>query len=124
MQMHKAANGQLTYIAEMDDEHLTNTILLLLNNFKIATAALSAGDDSNLNSVLFERRTLSKDKAKRLIKNMYESLPAYVMEANIRGMDVREDLQNAFGRDRKLGDVPMFLLPAESDYDYDDDIKF
>ena len=68
----------------MTDEHLKNTVSLHIENIKKCVAVLESEKSDTLNSVLYKKTAISKDKAKKIITWTYEILPHYVMEACIR----------------------------------------
>lgn len=115
--MHMTAAGDQMYIAEMDNDHLKNTINSIFRNLDIAKKALNQDSSSSVSSVLYKSRTMTKDKAKFLIESMVDQqLPHYLMEASLRGMEFSKELKEFFDRDSQLAiNGTLILCPHLDD---------
>lgn len=125
---HRTREGIEMPIAAMADDHLLATIELLLKPMKAVTDALKAGsavgEQSAKSKALYGRqRKLSESKAKEIHEATYRKVGPYVLEAALRGLGVRPQLIEAFGRGAadleapQVTDMPNPL--SESDY-YED----
>lgn len=117
MKVHKTFEGDEMYIAEMDDSHLKNTIDLHILNFKKAAKALNKKDTNTINGILYKNVGMTAEKAKWHINDISEKLPAYIMEAVIRGIDYSKQLQEIFGRSAQLYEEGVLLLDFSDDED-------
>ena len=73
---HKTKKGDSMSISQMSDTHLTNTIKLYCRNL------LKARLDADLNKTV----------------ELVNALPFYVIEATLRGINIKNSLIEAFGR--------------------------
>jgi len=106
--LHKTSNGRIISIPAMTDEHLFNTIKLLLREINELRqiineeAKIKAPDrfTEKLYNV-YDEETMKEyeETAKELTRNI---MP-YLLEGTLRGMDLRNEFQNAFGRNKALG---------------------
>jgi hypothetical protein len=108
---HRTREGRVIPIAGMDDEHLMNTIRLFLGGLQELTERLGSKP---------EREPTAREKAlygdgeevtpqvyQAAVEAAYERLGPLVLEAALRGLDVRPMLVKAFGRD----DRDVFARP-------------
>lgn len=95
-------------IASMDNKHLKNTILLIIDtvkkNQRILNTDYSNVDFNNLDLISTEiDYNKLKRNAKETIKCILKyDLPFYVMESAIRWMDLSKELQELYNRKKHL----------------------
>ena len=91
-------------ISQMENNHLENTIKLLIKNIKNAYEVLN--NWSPFKWVEAISMNIDSDnikyRAKEYIKNNMEKLPYYIFEAQIRWMDFSELLQDLVWRKNKM----------------------
>lgn len=111
---HTTREGQTMPIAAMDDEHLINTI-----NF-FAKAGISATENitqeikqSRRSKALYGDRQLNDNQYKEIITRTVLKLGPYVIEATIRGLDIRETLIKLMGRNAKDDEAPNTITSSE-----------
>ena len=111
------------FISQMEDSHLANTINLMLRKINEAKASLGTAiniDPASAAIYGINTKAISQ-RAKDSIRPMIRLLYPYLSEAALRGMDMKEALQDAFGREGKeTRFVDSKMLPASFE-DYDDD---
>jgi len=116
-------------IAEMEDNHLLNTIKFFLRRIKELSAILDS--DGNILQMTRSQAALTGAKIAQdhfdpeviqdRLQEGVEKLHPYVLEAVLRGMEIKELLQDAFGRTEKIQPVytaPSQLLTEGKTYDY------
>jgi hypothetical protein len=118
---HRTKEGQEMLIAEMDDSHLINTLLLMLDNLSKFRSAL---DDPNqsvdpLTARLNSRTRIDVDTAATYIRAGLEKAQPYLAELFLRGMEmgqvpeVRKRLRFVAGRSAALPHQDLLLAPAQ-----------
>jgi len=96
---HKTKEGITMLIAEMEDNHLLSTINLFCNN--IATFINVLDNPKELKKsqqVLYGAEVMSEGEASNKLVSLTDKLLPYVFEASIRGLNVADMLQQAYGR--------------------------
>ena len=126
--IHTTSDGDSMLVCQMTDSHLTNMIKLLCKQMVEARALLDGGSISSdpLLGILapqFNARAV-REKAEAAIRLVHETLPPYVLEASLRGIDLGHLLQAAYGRREQLSSlqVPKVLTGDSWEDDDDDDI--
>ena len=123
---HKTEDGEIL-VAQMEDDHLVNTIRLhcrKIAQYRGVAEGNIASDVflrvlGNLDSSSFRR------EAENQIRMRHSLLVEYVAEAALRGLDVSRHLQMAYGRSEAMPihQSLSFLLQGDDDEDegdYDD----
>ena len=131
--LHTTSEGDSMLVCQMTDRHLTNTIRLLCKRMVEARALLDRARallDSNsltcdpLLGILapqFHAKAV-REKTESAIKLIHETLPPYVLEAALRGIDLGYLLQAAYGRREQLPNLQVpKVLTGDSCKDDDDD---
>ena len=98
--LHKTKAGDSMMISQMEDDHLSNHIKLLLRKIDSAKNALDANMKiSKFQSAMYgvNNESLEK-KASKVIKDMAEKLYPYLAEAMLRGISFTKELQKTFER--------------------------
>lgn len=119
---HTDTTGRTMLVAEMSDEHLLNTIKLLLRRVKECSTyidALEAGETPKVTALhraaygdLYNPN--NKERAKQLLNSSLAALPKYVMEGCLRGLNLTTELQETFGRKTAYTPVmPTLFLSAK-----------
>lgn len=108
---HTTKDGTVMFIAEMEDDHLKNTILMITNTLRAAKLALGGNVGlSKFNKAMFGIDDVTNEaKAKSLIQSCYDKVCPYVFEAALRGLDISKQLQDVFERE---GRIEIGLLPG------------
>ncbi len=126
--IHVTRDGNRIPIALMTDDHLYNTIMYLLRQLEEAKDVINGKKlleniDDFTRSISLEERYYDEDYYKERAKEITEMLANYILEATIRGMDFREQLQKAFGRDKGLNSTERKWIeieePSEKDSEKD-----
>ena len=89
--IHKTRAGKSLFIYEMDDDHLLNTIDLLIIKLEEAKKAL-AEDSNNFKNVVYQRN-IDKESLKRKSTFFLITLQKYVFEAVIRKLDIEDQIK-------------------------------
>ena len=127
--IHTTSDGDSMLVCQMTDRHLTNMVKLLCKQMVEARALLEGGSlpcDPLLGILApqFNAKAV-REKAESAIKLIHETLPPYVLEASLRGIDLGHLLQAAYGRREQLPNLqaPKVLTidSCEDDDDDDDD---
>ena len=122
---HKTKNWQTMLIAQMDNDHLVNTINLIIKQIKDWQEILESWfSKSNLDAILsWYTSPKLKEKAEDVIKRNLKNLPYYIFEATIRWISYTNELQWLFARESWLGKDNLYLWnnydDNDDDYDYD-----
>ncbi len=96
---HETKNGQIIMIAKMEDSHLKNTVKLHIKTIKDAKELLSGSTEIKIQQALYDQASLNiEKKLLQSISKSRESLPVYLMECMIRGIDFKEELRDIFDR--------------------------
>lgn len=114
---HKTKNWEILLIAEMEDEHLKNTIDLIIKNIENYFNMLKNKEELDINNIIYWRRNFTKAELKNFIKNSSERLVFYIFEAQIRWYDYSEKLQKVFWRNGKI-EQNYISLPQNKENDY------
>jgi hypothetical protein len=109
---HTTADGDEIAIVSMGDTHLLNTFQMILRKFHAAWT-VSAVELDSVTQILHEaQQSQQKESAKRYITAMYQIMPHYLMELEIRGLvtdELRAQLQAAVGRSKQVSTPSYFL---------------
>jgi hypothetical protein len=112
MLYHTTRTGDRVAIAQMSDSHLFNTVRLIIRRLNEARIILENPQEcSTVAKVLYGNASKQmKDQARDTIKSLYEILPHYVLELELRSGvpdSIRSSLQEAIGRNQALpGGLP------------------
>lgn len=98
---HTTANGETKLIAEMDSEHLKNTIKLILKKYKEAANSIGSAGGITLEMQLLGIYA-DPDEIKKHLQYLLSVLPPYVLEAMLRGIDLSKEIQDAIGRSEAI----------------------
>lgn len=118
---HTDATGRTMLVAEMTDSHLLNTIKMYLTRVKQCSEYIDAVENGEPVKVNALQRTfygdqanpMKKDMAEKLLKTSIASLPRFVMEACLRGLNVTSELQETFKRTAAYTPVMPTLFLSE-----------
>ena len=111
---HKTREGVEMLIADMTDEHLLNTIHAAAGGIKNLRLALEAPVSvSAFERVMYKRKTMSEEDIAEKLEWTMNHLGAYVFEAALRGLNITNTLQSAFGRSTSLT-LPEFSTNIDS----------
>ncbi|BFM39936.1 hypothetical protein [Synechocystis sp. LKSZ1] len=113
MEMHTTKDGTQMLIAEMNNDHLLNTIKTWCQKIKVSREILENPNKIQQNVVL---QAINKsyslestmDRATDLIETSHKKLLPYCLEAALRGLEITPTLQEAYGR--KEGVAPLSQL--------------
>lgn len=113
-EIHTTKNGESMLICCMTDSHLTATIKSHCSRLQAAVAILTnkAADDPLV--AVFQPKFSNaalKERAQETVQFVHKRLQPYVVEASLRGLDIRETLQTAYGRSAGVGTQEL-LLPG------------
>lgn len=103
---HRTQDGETFFISQMTNEHLENTIKMHLKRIKESSDIVNnVKFVSNVDFLLawIDNESV-KEKAKNILKSSYGELWKYLIEAYIRGLDLKNDFQEAFWRKEKAWD--------------------
>ena len=113
---HTADNGTTTLIAQMADAHLLNTISCFANRLHQSRLILENQHCPGNTLIRVLQPSFSseavKEKAQDAIRYYHQKLQPYIVEAALRGLDVKESLQKAYDRSAQLPTSVETLLPA------------
>lgn len=130
---HKDKEGKKYLIAEMENEHLVNTIKVIANNIKDLCSLV----DSGVGALSLSKSQMVTTGVKKIIdkvddravtarlESTIQHIGPYIMEAVIRGLDVSKYIQEALGRSAKINPVyninllkiPQDLIGSSDSYD-------
>lgn len=103
--IHKTKDGKMILISQMEDSHLKNTIDLFIKQIKECQSIMDdeVKHKSNLDYITsgLDMRN-SKDRAESTLKKILHTIPYYVYEATIRGINYTEQLQDMYSRTGSL----------------------
>ena len=97
---HTTRDGVTMLVANMEDSHLLNTIKLLCKDIEQNRLVLISDiEETSIDYILswYDLWDL-KEFAKNKIRNGYNNILIYVLEASIRWLDISTQLQEAFWR--------------------------
>lgn len=94
MLYHTTKSGDQIAIAQMGDTHLTNTVRICIRNLNEARKVLEGPQDqSPVTKALYGKDfVIAKKGAEATIKGLYELLPHYLFE-----MEIRNGVPTPFG---------------------------
>lgn len=100
MLMHLTQDNGEVALCSLDDNHLTNIVNKLLNNAELCKNVMQSGSGQETVAEVLHgvSRKQQINKAKQKLKEIYSKLPAYIMEASIRGIHFDERLREVFDR--------------------------
>lgn len=109
---HRTADGDIKALCEMSDNHLENTVNVLLNTAEVCKRVVESGVNKETITEIIHgvSRKQQVAQAREKIKAIYQRLPPYIMEASIRGIDFGERLREVFSREKK---AEVFTLPLD-----------
>lgn len=102
---HTTSDGVEMLIASMDNNHLLNTIKIHAKRIHSARHSLQGGAVEDPLIQIFQPeycRAAMERRAKSAIISAHTDLYDYVMEASLRGLDVTQILQTAYGRSEAI----------------------
>lgn len=117
--LHQTADGRSLLICQMDDSHLMNTISMYCRNIKNARLVIEQGNvklptvAKVLTGNKFDRERQVAN-AESTIRSSHNKLQPYVMEASLRGLNISELLQDAYGRKTDAGVDKLEQLPTDT----------
>lgn len=86
-------------ISNMDDEHLINTIKFFLRKVNLAKSYMRNKNAADpFKSSLNYTKEYNIEELKEMVVGWTNLLSAYIMEAMLRGMDFKNDLQSTYER--------------------------
>lgn len=124
--IHTTREGDSMLVCQMTNSHLTNTIKMLCKQMKEARQLLDYSSIScdpllGILAPQFNAKAV-REKAEGAIRLIHETLPPYVVEAALRGIDCGHLLQEAYGRCEQLPNLQSSkALTLDSCEDDDDD---
>ena len=96
---HKTSDGSTLFIFEMEDSHLVNTIKIFCGNISTFREILDNPKEMKKSEkILYGDSLMSESEAANKLASLTDKLAAYVFEAAIRGLNISEMLQVAYGR--------------------------
>ena len=97
---HTTKEGQTLMIAEMDNNHLKNTVTMILKGVEMAKEVLKGKELDPFKKALYSSRTpaMSKTQAKKIIATAPENVSPYILECVIRGIDFSVEIRKTFDR--------------------------
>ena len=96
---HKTSDGSTLFIFEMEDSHLVNTIKIFCNQVSTFRDVLDNPKEMKKSEkILYGDSLMSESEATNKLASLTDKLAAYVFEAAIRGLNISEMLQVAYGR--------------------------
>lgn len=102
---HRTKDGSVMLIAEMETEHLQNTIWMIIKNIETYYSLLNTKVENDINDIVYWRRSYSHKELKHFIKTSSERLVYYIFEAQIRWIDYSSELQRVYNRKDKIKEV-------------------
>ena len=118
LDMHITKEGKRVLIAQMDDEHLTNFIALVLRQVLAAQAA-KQDDLTDYHRALYDLPTVDDKAVAQLTREALQRLYPYLAEAFLRGLKApRKLLIEVLGREEAVPDYSGFpQLPSAIDFE-------
>lgn len=114
-EFHTTRDGEKMLIAQMTDQHLSNTISLLCRDIAQAAAVLNQGYQVDpVTQALSGINTESvRAAAEETVRQTHAVLSPYVFEAALRGLRIQHGLQSAYGRSGQI--ILQHPLPPGDD---------
>jgi hypothetical protein len=112
---HVTKDGRRIDVKAMGDAHLVRTILFIIRRMAEAKDALLARQDRFKKAI--GEDSVDEDEAESYVKRAMETLPEYVFEATIRGLELRmvtASLQAVIGRGTA---IPIMAFTGGERYD-------
>ena len=104
---HKTKEGVTMLIVEMGDEHLLSTIAIFCNNINTFRELLDNPKEMKKSErVLYGSEAMSEGEAGNKLLSLTDKLTSYVFEAAIRGLNISDMLQRAYGRKTVVNVLP------------------
>lgn len=124
MIVHKTKDGVELFICSMDDDHLMNTIRYIITHLETAKSIVEKVTRSF--DHLMYGSEMSEEQAEDLIRNYDRYLSAYVLEANVRKLNIdneMERLNNFLERStaKKVSINKKMISYSGSGWDLDED---
>lgn len=120
---HTTRNGDRMLIPEMDDQHLINTINLILERALAVRRAYNAAEsiarNSELDMALIKIDKLSAEQAAARIQLMVENTYPYIAEATMRRLDLSSAsdlLRQVVNRDGCITEAPVLAALNEASF--------
>lgn len=116
--IHMTQDGETLLICCMGNEHLLNTIRSFTSRIQAAVQVLTSPTLDDPLIAVFQpgySKAAMQEKAKENVEFLHERLQPYVVEAALRGLDVTELLQKAYGRSAAVPMQSSRLLELGSD---------
>jgi len=111
IEKHKTKDGKLLLVSQMDDNHLKNTIGLVCRAIEKAIEGLEV--DTEVSKKQAALYGINRDHIRTHCSNalpvLTQKLYPYAAEAALRGIDISERLQKAFGRTEAEGQFNVKL---------------
>lgn len=116
LEVHRTATGQKLLIAEMGDQHLVNTVKLILNGIEQRNKMLvGASGLSEYQAKLYSVEVLDVAAVAKKNRSAIQQLYPYLAELYLRGMDqLVPDVQAAVGRAGQLITAHTQMLESGS----------
>lgn len=96
---HESKDGRVLLLANMDENHLKNTVRSHLRKIREAKETLANTGGLKVFGAFYGQKVGDiEGKMLRQINQSARMLPDYIMECMIRGIEFREELANAFDR--------------------------
>lgn len=111
MKTHRTKEGEYMLIASMTDQHLLNTITAMGKAIK---TLMVIKPKNLLDRALYSREDISEEDRLEKIREIDGNLGHYVLEASIRGMDLKELLQKIYGRQNAIPEDQILIDVATS----------
>ena len=101
-------------VAEMDDQHLSNTINLIIKTIDDLFTHLTEESTMTSRSKILYKTRMSKEEIEDRIKESTNALKEYIFEASLRGIHFTEPLQKVFDRKGAITVAPFAALSFKS----------
>lgn len=116
---HTTREGKTMMICEMEDTHLVNCIKWLLKRLNEVRNYRS--DLNAVDKILYKVPDASPQQVANITRQVADAIQPYVLEATLRGLNVKPYLQDAFGRQSGVNiDRPTFDEYEEPIYELAD----
>ena len=103
MQVHTTQDGTKMLIAEMETDHLFRTLDSYCRKLKVCREVLENPNGFSGDVMIQALQPgyspeACRERAQDLIVDLHEKVQPYILEAVIRGMNINEIVQDAYGR--------------------------